>query len=179
MRARAIVLIAISLIAAGCRKKTVPPSAVDLQNKVTVRSIQLFYESPALTLVGEQRAVSLPENPAAALPLILRELLKGPATAATPRLLPADVTIRGAYLLPEGTAIVDLGGATLVAGWATGSHQELMAIDSIVQTATVNVPEIKRVRILVNGTPAETLGGHVSLARSISPRPASLVVSNR
>ncbi len=174
MRRAAIVLIVIALAAGGCKKKSVPPSSVDIENKVAVRSVQLFYESPAMTLVSEQRTVSLPENPASALPLILRELLKGPAIATMPRLLPADATLRGAYLLPEGTAIIDLGGPTLTSGWATGSHQELMAIDSIVRTATANVTEIKRVRILVNGAPAETLGGHVSLARSMSSFPSSV-----
>ena len=179
MRRTAIILIVIALVAGSCRKKSAPPTSVDIQNKVAVRSIQLFYESPEMTLVPELRTVSLPENPAAALPLILRELLKGPASASTPHLLPSDTTIRGAYLLPEGTAVVDLGGATLTSGWATGSHQELMAIDSIVRTATSNVTEIKRVRILINGTPAETLGGHISLARSLLPRPVTSAATSR
>jgi spore germination protein GerM len=102
----------------------------------------------------------------------MRELLKGSANTAVPRLLPADTMVRGAYLLPDGTAFVDLGGPTLTQGWATGSHQELMAVYSVVQTVTANFPEAKRVRMLVNGEPAETLGGHVSLARSFSPKPS-------
>jgi spore germination protein GerM len=173
-RAVVAITIAAALLAVGCRKKSAAVVSADLQNKVAARSVQLFYESPAMTLVPEQRTVSLPESPAGALPLILRELAKGPVNPTALRLLPADVTVRGAYLLPEGTAIVDLGGETLTQGWGTGSHQELMALYSVVQTAVTNIPEVKRVRFLVNGSPAETLGGHVSLARSIAPPPATV-----
>jgi len=106
---------------------------------------------------------------------VMRELLKGPMNAAVPRLLPADTIVRGAYLLPDGTAFVDLGGPTLTQGWATGSHQELMALYSVVQTVTANFPEAKRVRVLVNGEPGETLGGHVSLTRALTPVPSMVV----
>ncbi|MGZ8853635.1 MAG: GerMN domain-containing protein, partial [Thermoanaerobaculia bacterium] len=82
------------------------------------------------------------------------------------------VLLKGAYLLPEGTVLVDLGGPTLTNGWETGSHQELMAVYSLVQTMVANFPEARRVRILVNGAPAETLGGHVALARSLTPLPS-------
>ena len=78
-----------------------------------MRTVSLYYESPDLLLAPERRNLPLPQNPAAALDLVMRELLKGSANAAVPRLLPADTTIRGAYLLPEGTAFVDLGGPTL------------------------------------------------------------------
>ena len=120
----------------------------------------------------ERRDVPLPENPAGAVPLVVRELLKGSANAAVPRLFPADVVLRGAYLLPDGTAFVDLGGPTLTKGWETGRHQELMAVYSLVQTMVANFPEARRVRILVNGAPAETLGGHVALSRSLTPLPS-------
>ncbi len=102
----------------------------------------------------------------------MRELIKGSVNAGVPRLLPADTVLRGAYLLPDGTAFVDLGGPTLTQGWNTGSHQELMAIYSIVQTVMANFPEAKRVWLLVNGEPAETLAGHISLSKAFTPMPS-------
>jgi hypothetical protein len=119
--------------------------------------------------VGETREVAVPENPAAAISTVLRELLKGSANSGVDRLLPEDTLLRAAYLLPEGTVIVDLGGPTLTEGWSTGTHQELMAIYSIVQTLASNFAEVRRVRILLNGTPSETLGGHVWLGRPLVP----------
>ncbi len=158
--------------ASACRKQQPLSRNLNVENKVTMRMVSLYYESPDLLLAPEQRNLPLPQNPAAAMDLVLRELLKGSANAAVPRLLPADTVIRGVYLLPDGTAFVDLGGPTLTQGWATGSHQELMAVYSVVQTITTNFPETKRVRMLVNGEPAETLAGHVSLSRAFTPVPS-------
>jgi len=172
---RRAVAIALTLLLAACGRKAETPANLNAANKVAVRMVRLYYESPQMLLVAEPRNIALPESPAAAIPMVIRELMKGPAAspAATAlRLFPADTVVRGAYLLPGGTVVVDLGGTTLTQGWGTGSHQELMAAESLVQTLTANFAEAQRVRIVVNGTPAETLAGHVSLSRSLVPMPA-------
>ena len=168
---RRVVVVALVIVAASCRRQQPLTRNLNVENKVAMRTVSLYYESPDLLLAPERRDLPLPENPAGALDLVLRELLKGSANAAVPRLLPEDTVVRAAYLLPDGTAFVDLGGNTLSQGWGTGSHEELMAVYSIVQTITTNFPEAKRVRILVNDEPAETLAGHVSLSRSLAPMP--------
>lgn len=170
MRRAAVLLLALFVLAA-CRKEKRLTSNLNVENKVAVRSVQLFYESPQMNLVAERRDVALPENPAGAIPVVLRELLKGSVSEAVPRLFPADTTLRAAYLLPEGTVLVDLTGPTLTEGWSTGSHQELMAVYSVVQTVTTNFSEARRVRFLLNGIPAETLGGHVALSRPVVAGP--------
>ncbi len=162
----------LAVAAAGChRSKPLSPN-LNVENRVAMRNVSLYYESPALLLAPEQRTLPLPENPAAALDLVMRELVKGSVNQGVPRLLPADTILRAAYLLPDGTAFVDLGGPTLTQGWATGSHQELMAVYSVVQTVMTNFSEAKRVRVLVNGEPAETLGGHISLTKALTPMPS-------
>ena len=165
---RAVVLLAILAIAGGCKKK--PLSAnLNVENKVAVRPVTLFFEGPDMLLVRETRNVALPENPAGALSVVARELLKGSANAGVPHIFPRDTVVRATFLLPDGTAFVDLGGNTLAQGWGTGSHEELMAVYSVVQTVTTNFPEAKRVRILVNDEPAETLAGHINLSRALLP----------
>lgn len=171
MRRSLAVLLLIAVVA-GCRKEKALNANLNAQNKVAVRAIALYYESQDLLLVAERREVSLPENAAAAMPAVMRELMKGPVNPAVPRLFPADTVVRAAFLLPDGTAFVDLGGPTFTEGWSTGTHQELMAIHSAVQTAVTNFPEVKRVRFLINGTPPETVGGHLSAARPFAPMPA-------
>ena len=170
---RAVVLALTALLAltaTACKKaKTNQAATINAANRVAMRGVRLYYESPAMLLAAEPRNIALPESPAAALPVVVRELMKGPADARLGRLFPADTVIRGTYLLPGGTVIVDLGGTTLTQGWGTGSHQELMAVYSLVQTVTANFAEARRVRFLVNGVPAETLAGHLSLSRSLSP----------
>ena len=159
----------------ACHRQQPLSRNLNAENKVAMRTVSLYDESPDLLLAPEQRNLPLPKNPAAPIDLVVRELLKGSANTAVPKLLPADTIVRAAYLLPDGTAFVDLGGPTLSAGWTTGSHQELMAIYSEVQTVTANFPEARRVRMLVNGEPAETLAGHVSLSRALAPVPSMVV----
>lgn len=169
---RATIIALMVVIGSACKKPQPLSRNLNVENKVAMRTVSLFYESPDLLLASERRSLPLPENPAGAMDLVLRELLKGSANTAVRPLFPPDTVMRGAYLLPDGTAFVDLGGPTLSQGWTTGTHQELMAIYSVVQTVTANFPEAKRVRMLVNGEPPETLGGHISLSRAFTPVPS-------
>jgi hypothetical protein len=169
VRKAAVVVFAVALTAAGgCRKKPLS-SNLNVENKVAVRTVTLYFQAPDMLLAAESRNVPLPENHAGAMAVVVRELFKGSANTTVPRIFPADTVVRGAYLLPDGTAFVDLGGATVTEGWGTGSHEELMAVYSVVQTIAVNFPEAKRVRLLINGSPAETLAGHVDVGRSLVP----------
>lgn len=169
MRRVAVIALAALVAAGACKKKNPTPANLNAANKVAVRLVNLYYESPRMRLAAEPRNIPLPQSNAAAIPVVVRELIKGPAAATSLRLFPQDTVVRGAYLLPGGTVVVDLGGPTLTEGWGTGSHQELMAVYSLVQTLTANFADAQRVRILVNGVPAETLAGHVSLMKSFTP----------
>ncbi|HET7711815.1 MAG TPA: GerMN domain-containing protein [Thermoanaerobaculia bacterium] len=170
--ARTAILAILLVSLTFCRKRETLTTSLEAGNKVAPRTVRLFYESADLLLFPEMRNLQLPENPAGALPIVVRELLKGPASAGVPRLFPADTVVRGAFLLPDGTALVDLGGETVTRGWSTGSHHELMAVYSVVFTVTTNFPTARRVRLLLNGEPAETLGGHVSLDKPLVPMAA-------
>jgi spore germination protein GerM len=154
-------------LTAACTKKE-HSGNLAAENKVANRTVKLYFESPDLLLVPETRNLALPASPAGALSVTMRELFKGSANAAVPRPFPPDTVVRAVYLLPDGTAFVDLGGATLTAGWGTGSHEELMAVYSVVETVTANFPEARKVRILVNGEPADTLAGHIDLGRPLT-----------
>jgi spore germination protein GerM len=169
-----VVVLALFVLAAGCRKKSEIKGNLNIQNKVALRVVRLYFEGPSLLLMPEPRNVQAPENPAGAMGVVVRELFKGPANPGFARAFPADTVVRGAFLLPDGTAFVDLGGVTLTQGWAAGSHEELMAVYSLVQTITANFPEAKKVRLLVNGAPAETLAGHIALDRALLPSGAFL-----
>ena len=57
--------------------------------------------------------------------------------------------------LPEGEAVLDLA---VDAGLTFGSDEELTIVAALVDTTLQNVADTTRVRILVNGEPAETLG---------------------
>jgi hypothetical protein len=165
------------VLAVACSRKVTGPVNINAANKVAPRAVRLYFEGPSMLLLAETRNLQLPENPAGAMSVVVRELIKGPVNPGFARSFPPDTVVRGAFLLPDGTAFVDLGGGTLSAGWTTGSHEELIAIYSLVETITGNFSEAKQVRLLVNGAPAETLGGHISLDRSL--RPATWLVDPR
>lgn len=169
MRRAVALALALAMLAGACRKKKTPAEILNAQNQIAPRVVQLYYESASMLLAAESRNVQVPQSSAGAIPVVVRELLKGATNPAFARAMPADTVVRGAYLLPDGTAFVDLGGPTVSQGWSAGSHEELMAVYSIVQTVTVNFPEVKRVRVLVNGSQAETLAGHIALDRPLTP----------
>jgi hypothetical protein len=75
----------------------------------------------------------------------------------------------------EGTAYVDLS-SDLLSGVYPGIEAESLAVYSIVNSITVNIPSVKRVKILIQGQEVETLEGHADLTDAIVPDP-SLVKS--
>lgn len=78
------------------------------------------------------------------------------------RTLPADATVLGFYILPDGTAIADFSDA-LASETPSGILSEEMAVNSIARTLENNVPILHRLKILIHGQEAETLAGHVDL----------------
>jgi hypothetical protein len=172
VRRVAVVAVALLALAGACRKKNEAPANLNAENHVAPREVRLYYQGPSMLLMFEPRNVQVLQNPAGAMSAVVRELIKGNVNPGLARIFPTDTIVRGAWLLPDGTAFVDLGGPTLTNGWASGSHEELLAVYSVVQTIASNFPEAKRVRILINDSPAETLAGHVALDRPLVPNAA-------
>jgi Sporulation and spore germination len=92
---------------------------------------------------------------------VLETLISSPPTPEQ-RTLPADATILGFYILPDGTAIADFSDA-LVTEVPSGISSETAAVDSIALTLESNVPSLHRLKILIHGQEVETLAGHVDL----------------
>jgi spore germination protein GerM len=172
-RTLSIVAVALTtLFFTSCRKKGATSQEIDVANRVTQRQAVLFFEGPDSLLAPEQRQLALPEKDSAAISIVLRELLKGSANQSISPLMPPGIQLRGAYLLPEGTCVIDLGGDPLTNGWNTGTHAEIVAVYGMVQTVCENFHSVQRVRLLVNGQVAETLAGHIDIAHPLRPNGA-------
>jgi hypothetical protein len=65
---------------------------------------------------------------------------------------------------------VDLS-ADLLSGIYPGIESESLAVYSIVNSITVNVRSVKRVKILIQGQEVDTLEGHADLTEAIFPDP--------
>jgi hypothetical protein len=80
------------------------------------------------------------------------------------RTLPPDAALLAFYLLPDGTAIADFSEA-LATSIPSGIESEQMAADSLTKTLGANVPQIRRLKILIHGQEVETLAGHLDLSQ--------------
>ncbi len=87
---------------------------------------------------------------------------------AAPSLLSA-FGLRGLYLNEAGTAYVDLAAVRQEPG--ASAREELLFLYAVVNTLTGNFPEVREVRFLVDGREAQTLAGHVDVARAYTGRP--------
>lgn len=94
---------------------------------------------------------------------LLRGLLEIYTAKDSPHTLGAAAEIREVYLVGQGLAVIDLNAA--FAGEQTsGIMAEELTITSIVQTLSVNLPELTRVKFLVEGKEQDTLAGHADLS---------------
>src|SRR5262245_49210151 len=94
---------------------------------------------------------------------VLNTLLAGPVNSDL-RTLPADAALLAFYLLPDGTGVADFSEA-LGTSTPSGIQSEQRAVDSIARTLEANVPQIKRLKILIHGQEVDTLAGHLDLTQ--------------
>jgi spore germination protein GerM len=117
-------------------------------------------------LAGEAREIFATPLPGDRAKQILSDLISGPTTEAALPALPAGTRLRQVYVLQDGTAYADFS-SELIAGIGGGSADEIQSVYAIVNSIALNVPEIVRVGILVEGRPCETLAGHLDLRRPL------------
>ena len=138
---------------------TTPLPAVE-----TVRVTLFFPDQTGAQLYPEERDLPKPAGGAAFLRALFEALQKGPTREGLISALPPKMQLRNAFLLHDGEAVLDLA---VDSGLTFGSSEELLIVAALVDTVLQNVADTSRVRILVNGEPAETLGGHVDLTRPL------------
>jgi spore germination protein GerM len=111
---------------------------------------------------------------------VLNTLLAGPVSSDL-RTLPPDAALLAFYLLPDGTGIADFSEA-LATSTPSGIESEQLAVDSIARTLEANVPQVKRIKILIHGQEVDTLAGHLDLTQMFvvntkAAQPAALSVT--
>ena len=93
---------------------------------------------------------------------LLRALLGIYQQPGSPHPLAPAADIRSIYLVDPGVAVIDLN-APFADQHRSGILDEQLTVNSLVETLAVNVPGVRRVRILVEGRTRETLAGHADL----------------
>jgi hypothetical protein len=77
--------------------------------------------------------------------------------------LAAGADIRQVFLVDPGLVVIDVNSA-FIEGQVSGVLAEELTIASLVQTLATNMPELTRVKILVDGKERDTLAGHADLS---------------
>ena len=137
---------------------------------------RLFWASDALDSTLAPVTVELPlaNDPVVRAKQVLNTLLAGPVDVEL-RTLPPDAVLLAFYLLPDETGIADFSEA-LATSVPSGIASEQMAVDSIARTLESNVPQVRRLKILIHGQEVETLAGHLDLTGTfvVATKPASV-----
>jgi hypothetical protein len=92
---------------------------------------------------------------------IVESLIEGPRTELM-RTIPANTALKAFYITRDGTAYVDMS-ETIRDAHPGGVKSELFTIYSMVNSLTLNIPEIDSVKILISGKEAMTLSGHIDV----------------
>ena len=143
-----------------------PATPVPAGRKIKAR---LYYVSnDGWHLTGVERDVAFGEGPAAQAQEIVNAQI-APVSEPLVSAVPAGTKLRALYVTEHGDAYVDLS-PELVTAHSGGSLNELLAVYTIVNALTANLPAIKAVQLLVGGKEIETLAGHVDLRRPLAKR---------
>jgi hypothetical protein len=135
-----------------------PP--ISTPSDVTV-SAKIFWAAGSDRIAPVQVQLPLSADPIERSRQLLNELTVNPPTPGQ-RTIPADTTLLGFYILPDGTAIADFSDA-LSSEMPSGILSEEMAVNSIARTLESNVPVLRRLKILIHGQEVDTLAGNVDL----------------
>ncbi len=119
-------------------------------------------------LIGEKREIPKKSALKEEAEETLVELIKGPRGKLL-RTLPPRTKLLNLQINGAGLAKVNFNQA-LSKDHPGGSSAEMMTVYSIVNSLSLNFPQIKRVQILIDGKPVETITGHLSLKQPISSK---------
>jgi spore germination protein GerM len=141
---------------------TKPFSGTPDASKMISSMVRLYFADKEYSfLIAEERTIShsvIPEEFGRA---VIENLIKG-SQENLMRTIPAKTGLRSLFLTSEGIAYVDLT-PNIYTDHPGGTTSELFSLYSIVNSLILNIPEIKMVKILIDGREALTLAGHIDL----------------
>ncbi len=135
-----------------------PPIAGPAENV----QLTIAYDEDGV-LKPQHKTMTLSKEPAARAKQVLRALISEYAQKPSPHPLAEGAAVKDVFMVEGGLCVVDLN-ASFAEGHRSGVMVEEMTIASMVESLAANVPDIKRVKFLVDGKERETLAGHADLS---------------
>lgn len=115
------------------------------------------------TLRPETASVPLTSGRQQQAEALMRVLLDIYTAKGSPHLLAPGSEVRAVYLVDPGVAVIDVNG-TLASGHVSGVLAEDLTTASLIETLSANIPDLLRVKILVDGKEGNTLAGHADIS---------------
>lgn len=145
--------------------KQLPSAPPGKQGPAAVQKVVLFFGDETTHLAREARDIEACEDRTNCLRSLLEELFRGPVGNLT-AVIPEWTNINQVQI--EGnTATVDLS-SDFAESLPPGSSAEMLAVYAIVDTICVNMPEIQKVKITLDGNQASRLR-HLDLSDPLEP----------
>lgn len=119
-------------------------------------------------LIPEFRTITTSGDPTEKASALVNELILGP-TARGMRTLPRQTKLLGTKTGDDGLLSINFG-PELIQYHPGGSTAELITVYSIVDTVTVNIPEVNKVQLLINGSQVESIAGHIDCSKPFYQR---------
>lgn len=122
--------------------------------------VQLYFsDSNERFLMPEVRFVTKEKQSGDQVARLVEALIEGPHTGLV-ETIPKETTLTGVKIKDDGTAYLDFD-KNFIYLHPGGSASEIMTVYSLANTITLNVPDVKRVKLLVEGKSIESIKGHV------------------
>ncbi|MFH1980475.1 MAG: GerMN domain-containing protein [Pseudomonadota bacterium] len=160
LSAAAMILMA---VAAWCAPVDVPERASENEAPLQQEPVLLYFADAGGRALKPEQFIMPPQSaPQGVGRAIVEALVKGPSSPSLSPTLPAGVAVKGFYIAPGKTAVVDLDN-TARDRHPGGIMAETLSIFSIVNALVLNMPDIEQVKVLFNGQEVKTFAGHIDL----------------
>jgi spore germination protein GerM len=150
------------------QKKGHEPSPGRILPKLAKARAHLYFlDEDHRFLKAEERSVTREDSAVERARSIVHALIDGPRGELLPT-VPKEARLLSLFLTEEGVSYVNFDRAVREKH-SGGSLSELFTIFSIVNTLTLNIPEIESVKILIEGREEKTLAGHIDIRFPFQP----------
>ena len=140
------------------------PVAAPIAGSNEILQLTIAYDEDGVFRTRNISAV-IPSEPSARAKSVLEALIGYYLSKPSPHELADGSGVNSVFMVNRKLAVVDLNQA-LAEGHRSGVMVEDFTVISLIDTLATNLPQLERVKILINGKERETLAGHADI-RSI------------
>ncbi len=126
-------------------------------------TILVYFTADGATLQGQTYNLTKPLSPHERLRFAVETLLAGPASENYSSAVPPNTRLRAAYLVEKDFVVLDLS-REIRSQALGGPMTEWLCVQAIVNTVTDNMPDVRRVQILIDGQLVPILWNNVDLS---------------